>query len=520
MARKLKALGREYFADFENLMERRTKEGSERGAEAAYFIVNMMLPKGVKPPGKKVAPDHYDRLYKGEKPRIRMARLYRKIDRGLNTVTTRQFYGAGLSQKITPDLGPDYEKAADLIFNGEIEKAASLLATQDAWAGQILGYAATLEDNSDVIDHWEHLATLDDVTCDECAGLDGAILPAHGDDEPWDLTDIHPNCRCIPIPISKTWEKLGEELGIEEWKDIPEPEGSRIARTDEGGRASPTGFRDEKGNYHEWVPKIEDGHLVGDNWQPGWEPVGGNQFYVDASTRYMDWAAQNPKYAGDWFIPPDGGVPSVPSLEPRLGPEGDWIYPESHSDEQMSQAYKQWHDNLTQAQREALDGYSHKSYWDINEYRRTGIVPKELSGDITDIPRASKEIEQALRVAPLKEDVTVYRGMAFSDSSEDRAFLNRLLDSEGKAFRDKGFLSTSFDGGVAEGKAYGRLDWPNHDGIVFQISVPSGTPAGYLGKQFGLSGERELLLNSASFVIDSIVSRGGGAWFARAHLIP
>jgi SPP1 gp7 family putative phage head morphogenesis protein len=59
--------------------------------------------------------------------------------------------------------------------------------------------------NKDVVTGWQWMATLDVNTCMSCIALDGS---EHGLDE--DLDD-HPNGRCVPIPITKSWAELGFE---------------------------------------------------------------------------------------------------------------------------------------------------------------------------------------------------------------------------------------------------------------------------------------------------------------------
>ncbi len=50
---------------------------------------------------------------------------------------------------------------------------ATAIAGNEPWLTSLLSVAENYTANVDVIDHYEFLATLDSVTCDECAALDG-----------------------------------------------------------------------------------------------------------------------------------------------------------------------------------------------------------------------------------------------------------------------------------------------------------------------------------------------------------
>lgn len=63
--------------------------------------------------------------------------------------------------------------------------------------------------NNDVVKGWQWMATLDQKMCAMCLAMHGT---EHGHDESF---DTHPNCRCVPIPITATWEELGIP-GLEE----------------------------------------------------------------------------------------------------------------------------------------------------------------------------------------------------------------------------------------------------------------------------------------------------------------
>ena len=90
--------------------------------------------------------------------------------------------------------------------------------------------------NRDVIKSVQYVATLDTKTCPVCGTLDGKT---------WDLDEQHPNppmhynCRCVLVPITKSWR----ELGID--KDEIPP----------SVRSSMNGYVPETMDYTEWLAK-------------------------------------------------------------------------------------------------------------------------------------------------------------------------------------------------------------------------------------------------------------------------
>jgi SPP1 gp7 family putative phage head morphogenesis protein len=56
---------------------------------------------------------------------------------------------------------------------------------------------------SNVVEGWQWFATLDDKTCPICVALHGQVFSL---DEPF---ASHPNCRCIPIPITFSFADIG-----------------------------------------------------------------------------------------------------------------------------------------------------------------------------------------------------------------------------------------------------------------------------------------------------------------------
>lgn len=63
--------------------------------------------------------------------------------------------------------------------------------------------------NTDLLQGWQWLATLDTTTCPVCVAMHGTMLPAG------EVQGTHPNCRCTALPVTRTWVDLG-------FPDVPE----------------------------------------------------------------------------------------------------------------------------------------------------------------------------------------------------------------------------------------------------------------------------------------------------------
>lgn len=65
---------------------------------------------------------------------------------------------------------------------------------------------ALYEENRDIIKGYQHIAILDGDTCLVCGALDGREYVL---DEAKPSLPIHPSCRCLYLPILKSWKELG-----------------------------------------------------------------------------------------------------------------------------------------------------------------------------------------------------------------------------------------------------------------------------------------------------------------------
>lgn len=104
---------------------------------------------------------------------------------------------------------------------GTARGRAEMIARTEIIRAMNLAREDVFEKNADVIVDKVWKATLDDITCPICAPLDGTGEDEWSEDEDGaDGPPAHPNCRCVLIPVMKSFRDLGvdvpEGLGDEE----------------------------------------------------------------------------------------------------------------------------------------------------------------------------------------------------------------------------------------------------------------------------------------------------------------
>ena len=272
---QLVKLGNEWLDELEHQFLSEARQMMSYTSDEVIRFMNLMLPVGEIMPHQEVRVDldaYMDREFKGMTSRQRLARIRIKTRKKLNAAFTRELKEAIEPKKKTIEYALS---AWDAIVNHPL-----FYADNELWLASMYAYHKTAEAQVDVLDGYEHLATLDELTCEECAALDGQeILPTA---DPEEATNIHASCRCTFVPVTKTWRELGFDMD-------ELPEGNRIARpyypvgkpgAYDWGKSSPDNFVDPKTGKHY------------DKWRPGLEPRGGTQNYVPANMRYEDWKAR------------------------------------------------------------------------------------------------------------------------------------------------------------------------------------------------------------------------------------
>jgi hypothetical protein len=139
-------------------------------------------------------------------------------------VALARIRGEGI-QKMTGDIWRSLGGAAT---RREIETVArTYTATASSYAKRL-----TYEQNSDVIKGYSWCATLENGnyktgrgTCPRCAALDQREYKSLADVPAFPL---HPNCRCFPTPITKSWEEIIGKKGVPEMEKANRPWTERL----------------------------------------------------------------------------------------------------------------------------------------------------------------------------------------------------------------------------------------------------------------------------------------------------
>lgn len=132
--------------------------------------------------------------------------------------------------------GVGINKMTSEIFNalgGQVSRrnietvSRTYTATASSYAKRL-----TYEQNSDVIKGYLWCATLENGgwktgrgTCPRCAALDQREYKSLADVPPFPL---HPNCRCFPTPVTKSWEEIIEKKGVLEMEKAYRPWTERL----------------------------------------------------------------------------------------------------------------------------------------------------------------------------------------------------------------------------------------------------------------------------------------------------
>ena len=167
--------------------------------------------------------------------------------------------GAGMLQ------GASYQRLGGLLESKFADFAADEITTlmrSYIQGANVAAHELVMEANADLLRGWEWSSLLESSnmstgtgTCLRCAVLDGQIFPI-GEGPP---IPLHPNCRCYPVAVVKSFKEMGIQLPTKEippvarqWADFAD----KAVGRGRGGRAVDWGtFR---GSYGEWFDTRPD----------------------------------------------------------------------------------------------------------------------------------------------------------------------------------------------------------------------------------------------------------------------
>jgi len=108
-------------------------------------------------------------------------------------------------------MGYNPRKIAPMIRDAlgiQLNRALTISRTE-VMRAQRVATAENYKQNADVVKGWRWQAALTGNTCPVCISMHGSIHPVEEEME------SHPNCRCSMVPVTKSWEELGAEYGVD-----------------------------------------------------------------------------------------------------------------------------------------------------------------------------------------------------------------------------------------------------------------------------------------------------------------
>jgi SPP1 gp7 family putative phage head morphogenesis protein len=126
---------------------------------------------------------------------------------GINTDGAREASNALIEGMM---LGYNPRKVAPMIRDAlgvQLTRALTVSRTEIMRAHRIAA-EENYKANSDIVTKWRWQA--------ELSGACGVCVAMHGTEHPiGEKMSSHPNCRCVEVPITLSWEELGEKFGID-----------------------------------------------------------------------------------------------------------------------------------------------------------------------------------------------------------------------------------------------------------------------------------------------------------------
>ena len=415
------AIGNMMMDEVSRLTHKRVSETEEYAIAEATHIFDLMMPKGTGPTGKAPARDFWRVEFKGMTPNEREARLRIKIARKMRVIPLMPMKESVLEEA-------EYATRAWSTARSYVEAQA----TGNLWLSGIMGLVDGFNYQNaeqDVISHYEHLATLDELTCEECASLDGAIIETGASDyipgvgggaeaSAWGQVNIHPRCRCVPVPVTKSWRELGFDI------DEP-PMGTRIARP----------------GYPQTGPR--GGRTWGKS-SPGADSVQG---YVPADTRYKNWQLQR------------GFNNPLPADLAKMNADdfSEWMV--NHYLNGVSGIDSEVLEDFV-ADMISYQGSSNA----LNAYLR-GVGKGEAWFD-----DVASNLQNFIAGQKTPYDLTTYRGVVFNNEAAFKQFIKGKTN-----LLDDGFMNVTTDKSIAQ--FHSSWDSAGSFSIIYETNIPAGTQA-------------------------------------------
>lgn len=157
--------------------------------------------------------------------------------------TLRKFKNAVRGGMLRGATGDEMAREVRDLMQTSMRNAQALVRTSVITVNNA-AHEAAYAANADLMAGVQWMATLDPRTCSACGGLDGKEWP-WGDPHP--SPSLHFGCRCMLLPVTKSWEQLAREAGGN--TDLAR----KLDAMSPGTRASMDGQVSAKTTYEDWL---------------------------------------------------------------------------------------------------------------------------------------------------------------------------------------------------------------------------------------------------------------------------
>lgn len=338
-----------------------------------------------------------------------------------NEIITGMLKGEGY-----PDLVARLEQGWDMT-----RTEATTLARTYVQSANVGAMQSVYKANRDIVKAWRWCATLEiggskgGGTCMQCAALDGNVYAMDEANVP--EIPLHPRCRCVALPVTKTWRELGLDIDEMDKAYRPWTKSEDVINIGRGARPPEMqGFH--QGSYADLFPKLrrEEQLAVVGPGRLGLIESGEIKFpdLVDPATGRLRLLEGKP---GAWTgLKGFGGPEGVGGLE-----MGDGVKIVEWTGKEMTNEYKQKIIKIVSS------NVDKKTLDLVREYTGTPDVNIALRNDFVLVGYDKKQ-QEALdyafsQIQPLRNQTIAYRGVDSLD----------YFPNEGQVFIDKGYVSTS-----------------------------------------------------------------------------
>lgn len=178
--------------------------GVNLGMQAALQLLGATVPMGVNWTWGTPSTIALERLVGATQAGSPLADLFAGFGQEAATLVSHVLV-AGVSLGAGPrEIAPHVQQALG------VSRARALTITRTEAIRSYRGAnLETFRTNSDVVEQWRWTCAKQVRTCAACLAMDGSLHPLSEE------MGSHPNCRCAPVPVTKSWDAILGPLGID-----------------------------------------------------------------------------------------------------------------------------------------------------------------------------------------------------------------------------------------------------------------------------------------------------------------